>query len=106
MVEDRVGAGLDDAVFRFGAGHQRRASGNVGHARVKLLHLIVLRRADQKQPGGVPLHDIWREAARVDDGIVDACVVYHVLAQEIHAHVHQLQPVQRAPAQLRLLGRV
>ena len=52
------------------------------------------------------LHNVRGVAARVGDGVVDAGRLRHVLAQKLHADVHQLDRVQRGAAQLRAAGGV
>ena len=105
-VRQAVGRAVDElaGIARFG--HECRAVGDLVDTRLQLHGLGHVLRADHIQDRGRVLHDVGAAAAGVEDGIVDARVVGHMLAQKLHADVHELDRVQRAPAQLRRARRV
>ena len=105
-VRQAVGRAVDElaGIARFG--HERRAVGDLVDTCLQLHGLGHVLRADHIQDRGRALHDVGAAATGVEDGVVDARVVGHMLAQKLHADVHELDRVQRAPAQLRRARRV
>ena len=105
-VRQAVGRAVDElaGIARFG--HECRAVGDLVDTRLQLHGLGHVLRADHVQDRGCALHDVGAAAAGVEDGVVDARIVGHMLAQKLHADVHELDRVQRAPAQLRRARRV
>ena len=58
------------------------------------------------QHAGLGLHHVGAAAAGVGDGVVDPCLIAHVLPQELHADVHQLHSVQGTAAPVGSAGGV
>ena len=105
-VGDVIGTGLVELHRQRGLRHQRRALGNLDDALVNLLDLRHLRRADEIQHLRLRLHDIGRNAAAIGHRIMHARRRDNVLAQILHADIHQLDRVQRAAAEMRRIGGV
>ena len=105
-VRQRLRRAVDEYALIARAGHKRRAIGNGVHALLELHGIGDLVGADHVEHRGVRLHDVRRHAARVRDGVVDAAVVGHVLAQKLYADVHKLHGVERAAPVVRVSGGV
>ena len=105
-VRQRFRRAVDEYALVACPGHKRRALGDGVHALLELYGIGDLVGADHVEHRGVRLHDVRRHAARVRDGIVDAAVVGHVLAQKLHADVHKLHSVERAAPVVRVSGGV
>jgi hypothetical protein len=97
--QDFVRVAVHDVAHRR-SGHQRGAARNVDDALVRLLDRPVTVGADVVPGGCLCGHHVRLVAARGHD-VVDAGVFRNVLAQVVHADVHQFDRVERAAAGLR-----
>ena len=60
--------------------------------------------ADQVADLGARLHDVGRDSAGIEIGVVDPRVGGHVLAHVVHADIHQLARIERRAAEMRRRG--
>ena len=104
LVVDDVGARLDEILLHHGVGHQGRALGDAVDALDDVLDLAALGRAQQVEHFRVGLDDVGRHAAGIGDGVMHAGFLNDVLAQKLHADVHQLDSVESAAAEVRRCG--
>ena len=89
-----------------GLRHQRRAFA-IFFTRATRSHISASVRARIRwRTAALGLHDIGRDAAGIDDGVVHARRRRHVLAHIVDADIHQLDGVERAAAEMRRGGRM
>ena len=106
MVGNGVGATVDEDLFIRGLRHQGRTLGDLIHALLQRDGVRHQSGAHHIEHGRGRLYHVRREAAAVHDGVMDARVVLGVLAQVLHAHVHQFHGVERRSAELGIARRV
>ena len=102
MVRHRVRKPVDEFPLHPGAGHQGRSLGDLIHALLQADRLGHVGRTHHVEDGGLRLHHVRADAAGVGDRVVDPRPVAHMLPQELHADIHQLDRVQGAPAPVRV----
>ena len=96
-----VGGAVDKLLGHGGFGHHGRSLSNLIHALLQRDGLGYLHVAHHVKHLGFGLYHVGAFAARVGDGIVNARGGGHMLAQELHADVHQLYRVQGRAPQMR-----
>ena len=106
----RIGQGVGRAVHKDALEarlrHEGGALGDPVHPFLEGQGIRHIPAADHIEHAGLRLHHVGRDAAPVDDGVVDPCLVLHMLPQELDADVHQLHSVQGAAPVLRVPGGV
>ncbi len=105
-VAHRVGAAVNEADRELRLRHHGRGLGDLVHALLQAQRLGNRVIAHHVEHGGVRLHHVGGNAAAVGDGVVHPGRGGHVLAQILHADVHQLHGVQGAAALVRVARRV
>ena len=106
VVADGVGQAVHEAALDGGVGHQGRALGDLIHPLVEGHAVLDEVGADHVEDAGLVLDHVGAGAAGIQDGVVDAGVMGHMLPQELDAHVHQLHGIQSAASPLRGGGRL
>ena len=95
-VGDIFGERHRQLAVHFGSGHQRSSAGNVLYPFKQLVQLRGEWCANLVADGGVVLYNVWRGAACVNVGVVDAHLWDNVLPQVVAADAHQLNGIQCA----------
>ena len=110
LFQRRIAHEIRNRAHHFGADagfcHQRRAIGDFTHPCDEPVQFHQIPRADQITHLGRALHHIGRNAARIQIGVMNARIGWHMFAHVIHANIHELHRIQGAAAQMRRGGSV
>ena len=104
VLASRLDTALTTCDFDPRLGHQRRAVSDLAYPLDQPRELRQVARADHVAHLGARLHHVGRDAAGIEQRVVDARVARHVLAHVVDADIHQLHRVQRAAAEMRRGG--